>query len=616
MRRLALLLLPAAVACAAPAAASAAATAGLASVRVAECTPALEPEARTATFEARDARRARDRPARRALHAADPREGRAGWRKVAAPGFDAWLTSDHGVGRYGYLKTIRNLSAPASYRTVVRFRWLDAGGRASPHRQAHLRDLPPDRPAPGPRGRAGSSSTRREPGRPPLRRLREEHGADAPRPPRSRSASAPPAPLRGRCLRCEPGATRPIAFTAPPAPPGRRSWSPSTPRTPSTRRTRRTTCSSCPARRRRLRPDGRSRPPGARRASDALRERYAEAFRAWLEHRDERELGTAYALGREAVSAQLSVLDLAEMHHDAAAAALAAEPDPARAAELIAAASTFLGEALSTFEIAHRGYHEVQELARLEHEHVEQLRALAAASVRINAALTTEEALQLSADAAQQVLGVRRARISSTTGDPFARALSATSPPGGSPAETGAADRRDAAQRRPAARHARGRRRPRARVHAARRGDPRAARPGRLGGHRQDRGLHARAPHRAGAAALAAPGRPPDIPGIAAAVRFIAAGEGIEVGGDFYDLFGIDDGRRRGADRRRLRQGAGGRVGHRARAPHAARRGGLRAAAQRGAHAPAPRAARGPQRRPLLHGRLRGAAPVARRRRA
>jgi len=97
--------------------------------------------------------------------------------------------------------------------------------------------------------------------------------------------------------------------------------------------------------------------PGA--PSDAIRERYAEAFRAWLEHRDERELGTAYALGREAVRAQLSMLDLAEAHHEAAAAALAAEADPARAAELMSAASTFLGEALSTFEIAHRGYHEV-----------------------------------------------------------------------------------------------------------------------------------------------------------------------------------------------------------------------------------------------------------------
>ena len=56
--------------------------------------------------------------------------------------------------------------------------------------------------------------------------------------------------------------------------------------------------------------------PGA--PSHELRERYAEAFRAWLEHRDERELGTAYALGREAVSLQLSVLDLADLHRRAA----------------------------------------------------------------------------------------------------------------------------------------------------------------------------------------------------------------------------------------------------------------------------------------------------------
>src|SRR3954454_8757131 len=97
----------------------------------------------------------------------------------------------------------------------------------------------------------------------------------------------------------------------------------------------------------------------------ALRARYAEAFRAWLEHRDERELGTAYSLGREAVSARLSVLDLAEAHHEAAREALRDEPDAERRAELLDAAGVFLGEALSTFEIAHRGYREVQEVARL-----------------------------------------------------------------------------------------------------------------------------------------------------------------------------------------------------------------------------------------------------------
>src|SRR5215218_4381124 len=155
-----------------------------------------------------------------------------------------------------------------------------------------------------------------------------------------------------------------------------------------------------------------------------LRARYHEAFRAWLASRDERELGTAYALGREAVSAQLSVLDLAEAHHTAAQEALRQEADPERRAELLEAAGVFFGEALSTFEITHRGYHAMQEVARLEHEHVEQLNALAQASVRINSTMTTEETLQLTVEAAREVLGARHATISSTSGDPFARGIS------------------------------------------------------------------------------------------------------------------------------------------------------------------------------------------------
>ncbi len=280
--------------------------------------------------------------------------------------------------------------------------------------------------------------------------------------------------------------------------------------------------------------------PGAR--SEALRERYAEAFRAWLEHGDERELGTAYQLGREAVREQLSVLDLAEAHHEAAAAALRDEPDPARAAGLIAAASTFLGEALSTFEIAHRGYHEVQEVARLEHGYVEQLRALADASVRINASGTTEEVLQLSVDAAQQVLGVRRARISSTTGDPFARALSATAPSGGAGGETG----------RPIGVMLRSAGRPLGTLEVAdvpdREFTPRdeaiLAQLGQVASVAIAKTeAYTRERHIAQVLQRSLlPAALPNVPGIGAAVRFIAAGDGIEVGGDFYDLFGLDQG--------------------------------------------------------------------------
>src|SRR5690349_24294423 len=86
---------------------------------------------------------------------------------------------------------------------------------------------------------------------------------------------------------------------------------------------------------------------------DGLGHRYEEAFREWLVTRDERELDIAYALGREAVSAHLSVMDLAEAHHRAAREALRDVDDPEARAELLEAAAAFLREALSTFEIAH-----------------------------------------------------------------------------------------------------------------------------------------------------------------------------------------------------------------------------------------------------------------------
>src|SRR5919107_940432 len=141
--------------------------------------------------------------------------------------------------------------------------------------------------------------------------------------------------------------------------------------------------------------------PSVHASPAGLHDRYAEAFRAWLEHRDERELGTAYALGREAVTAQLSVMELAEAHHRAAREAVRDVDDAETRAEILDAAAAFLREALSTFEIAHRGYLEVQEVARVEHEHVMQLRALAEASVRINGAATTADTLQQTADAAR-----------------------------------------------------------------------------------------------------------------------------------------------------------------------------------------------------------------------
>ncbi|HEX4690937.1 MAG TPA: SpoIIE family protein phosphatase [Solirubrobacteraceae bacterium] len=267
----------------------------------------------------------------------------------------------------------------------------------------------------------------------------------------------------------------------------------------------------------------------------ALAERYARAFSSYLADRDERSLGAAYDLGREAVASQLSVLAVAEAHH---AALLRAFEDGGEPAEIIQAGAEFLRESLSLFESVHRGYHEVQEVARLEHAHVRQLRALADASVEINSQLTVEEILQHTADTAREVLATARATVTIDEPDPRLRPLTATSPP----------------------------------EDAARIGDPQILLTGLSGrGHAlgtleaidhagreftpRDEAILTQLAQLASVAIANAqlydrehtiahtlqrslrPGALPIVPGVSAAVRFRPAGEGVELGGDFYDLF-------------------------------------------------------------------------------
>ena len=98
------------------------------SVKLLACVPALEGKGRSAAFEAR-VRPMRGSERMQVRFTLQVDEDLLGdWRRVAAPGFDNWLSSAPGVTRYSYTKTVQNLSAPAAYRMVVRFRWLDAGG--------------------------------------------------------------------------------------------------------------------------------------------------------------------------------------------------------------------------------------------------------------------------------------------------------------------------------------------------------------------------------------------------------------------------------------------------------------------------------------------------------
>jgi hypothetical protein len=73
------------------------------------------------------------------------------FRTVSAPGLGVWRGSDAGVKVYKSLKQVTNLSAPADYRAVVRFRWLNADGhliRAAERRTAAcVQPAPPLAPA-------------------------------------------------------------------------------------------------------------------------------------------------------------------------------------------------------------------------------------------------------------------------------------------------------------------------------------------------------------------------------------------------------------------------------------------------------------------------------------
>jgi hypothetical protein len=112
-----------------PAAAEAAAAYAPASVKLADCVQTAVAGGRSATFEARARATAGSErmQVRFTLQARADAEG-GGWRRVAHPALDEWLGSAPGVRKYSFTRTVRNLSAPAAYRAVVRFRWLDEEG--------------------------------------------------------------------------------------------------------------------------------------------------------------------------------------------------------------------------------------------------------------------------------------------------------------------------------------------------------------------------------------------------------------------------------------------------------------------------------------------------------
>ncbi|HEU4897472.1 MAG TPA: ANTAR domain-containing protein [Actinomycetota bacterium] len=94
-------------------------------------------------------------------------------------------------------------------------------------------------------------------------------------------------------------------------------------------------------------------------AHERFRRDYAPVFLQYLSERGERGRRAAYELGRRAIAEQLSVLDLARIHHDILLKVLKTHKSSQELEHIAQAASEFLVEALAVVEMTQRGFTEL-----------------------------------------------------------------------------------------------------------------------------------------------------------------------------------------------------------------------------------------------------------------
>ena len=148
------------------------------------------------------------------------------------------------------------------------------------------------------------------------------------------------------------------------------------------------------------------------------REAYAAAFAAYLAAPTEDALRAAYEFGRDAVARELSVLELANIHHDVLRSHLVR----ARAAEHIAdAAAEFFLESLSAYEMVQRGLRAARDAAVLEQRQTALLRQLsnflADASLAVDVTEAIDELLQLIAEQTRELIGAACCVAAANLGD-------------------------------------------------------------------------------------------------------------------------------------------------------------------------------------------------------
>src|SRR5690349_19642610 len=96
-----------------------------------------------------------------------------------------------------------------------------------------------------------------------------------------------------------------------------------------------------------------------------LKRHYADALHEYLAHEQEAALERAFELGRQAVGCGLGVLEMATIHQDSVAKVLRPTPGSMGRSQCLRAAEAFFLEALSPFEVTHRGFREAN--LKLQH---------------------------------------------------------------------------------------------------------------------------------------------------------------------------------------------------------------------------------------------------------
>jgi GAF domain-containing protein len=140
----------------------------------------------------------------------------------------------------------------------------------------------------------------------------------------------------------------------------------------------------------------------------AFRPTYAAAFEAFLVDPKETALWSAYELGRDAVSQQVGLLELAQIHHAVVLSALTDATQRADPERITTAGSDFFLEALSAYEMVRRAVTEVEEAVQSERRQAEMIRQLSSLLADTSLAASTnssiEEMLQLVAEQAHELI--------------------------------------------------------------------------------------------------------------------------------------------------------------------------------------------------------------------